>query len=645
MKLSSLSYEDYISPTIRVIIKNKIEVILNKIYPKKVSLKSILLSEGLPFNNNYYFQKNLIDINTPLIDIISNNINNITSLEIIVESENILDTINNNGNINYYQNNFYKILCPYEKPFRILCFRPKENSVSIIKYTKENLNFFGLDNFSISKSSYCNTYNDLFLSTGYHNIFLKINHIKLNIEKLDNIPWEKKYHSMIYIPRKYIYFIGGNNKATFYYDFINNNFSMWAKMKFQHKYPSLVFVNNTTIYAFGQQKQISDNNFIEKSNIKMNPKWEVLNVKLSEPFCLKKFGGAFSDDEKIIFVGGKKEKNEKIFYFDLKTNEISKTSQINTGMKIGECNFYKINEFSSVLIPQESKGDIKLILFNQRTKKFRKIRYERDYDMTSEKHLLEPDEEFLSENLNLNTEINLKKIGYKYEKDELTKEPEQEDLEIIMPNLSEIKKLLLGDKNILNKNVEAMIFNRNRIKNKKLDKIDGDESENEYDYNYNDFNLDNDNISENELNENNFDITNDKKLIYLRDIFNQDIAQEITPLKVKNPIIESDNYDYIQNKIPDIPTKNDIDILFDNNNNTLQFNLTGKKRDIQINDRNKYKNPEIKKNINNIIDLNNIKNKNVQENNRLKNLNRNNNNEKQIELKSDNMPIISEKSD
>ena len=75
MKLSSLSYEDYISPTIRVIIKNKIEVILNKIYPKKVSLKSILLSEGLPFNNNYYFQKNLIDINTPLIDIISNNIN------------------------------------------------------------------------------------------------------------------------------------------------------------------------------------------------------------------------------------------------------------------------------------------------------------------------------------------------------------------------------------------------------------------------------------------------------------------------------------------------------------------------------------------------------------------------------------------
>ena len=63
----------------------------------------------------------------------------------------------------------------------------------------------------------------------------------------------------------------------------------------------------------------------------------------------------FSDDEKIFFVAGKKEKNEKIFYFDLKTNEISKTSQINTGMKIGECNFYKINEFSSVLIPQESK--------------------------------------------------------------------------------------------------------------------------------------------------------------------------------------------------------------------------------------------------------------------------------------------------
>ena len=51
-----LTFEDYISPLIRVIIKNKTEIITNKIYPKNFPFKSILVSEGLPSDSNYIYQ-------------------------------------------------------------------------------------------------------------------------------------------------------------------------------------------------------------------------------------------------------------------------------------------------------------------------------------------------------------------------------------------------------------------------------------------------------------------------------------------------------------------------------------------------------------------------------------------------------------
>ena len=394
MKLEKLkSFEDYISPMIRVIIKNKTEIIINKIYPKEISFKSILISENLPYDIDYTFQKTKINKDKSIIEFLSQNSDDqITDLELVIESEDILDISENQNNKIIKENNYYKILCPYEKPFRILSYNSQENNISLKKYDKDILMYFELNNFSLSNSSYCNTYNDLFLSNGENNFLYKINNINANIEKLDIIPWKKIYHSMIYIPKKYIYFIGGNNRSTFHYDFINNTFKLWAPLKYKEKYPSLIYLNKTFIYCFGHQKKIDDLNFIERTNIKMRPKWDVINLKLNEPFNLKKFGTVLSNDEKIFFVGGKKAKDDRIFYFDLLNNEISKTTQINTAMKIGETNFYKINEYTDILIPQETKGDIKFIAFNQRTKKFRKLRYEKDFDLINENNTLELNE-------------------------------------------------------------------------------------------------------------------------------------------------------------------------------------------------------------------------------------------------------------
>ena len=254
MSETPLSFEDFISPSIRVIIKSKLEVITNKIFPRNTIFKNILLSEGLSPEIKYTFMKNPVDLNKSIIDIIPKYRDIITDIELIIEA-NILDLDSNDTK--KIDSLYSKILRPLDKPFRILSFSPQENNISIKKFSYQTLNSLGLENFSCSKSSYCNTPYDLYISGGSGNPddegerknFYKINHIKTTIEKLEDLPLEKIYHSMIYIPRKYIYFIGGTNRGTFYYDFINKTFKFWAPLKSIKKYPALVLVNNL-LYLF-----------------------------------------------------------------------------------------------------------------------------------------------------------------------------------------------------------------------------------------------------------------------------------------------------------------------------------------------------------------------------------------------------------
>ena len=550
MSETILNFEDFISPVVRVIIKNSIEVITNKIYPRNTIFKDILKSEGLNPDVQYTLMNFPIDLNKPIIELIPKNRNIITELELIIEA-NILDLGNNYEKQN--DTKYYRILRPYEKPFRILSFSPQENSISIKKFPYQTLSFFGLENFSCSKSSYCNSHYDLYISGGGgpddpsgRKNFFKINNIKITIEKLEDLPWEKEYHSMIFIPRKYIYFIGGNNRGTFYYDFINKIFKFWAPLKSKKKYPALVLVNNSNIYAFGRQNNLADRDFIEKTNINSVPKWEIINVKISEPFNLNRFGGVLSNDDKIYFVGGRKEKGDKVFFYDIKNNEIDKTNQTNSAIRISESNFYNLNEFASVLIPQETKGDIRVIIFNRRTKKFRKAKYEKDYDLISQKESLEIENNNEGEIL-IKPELNYKTIEYKYE-NEFKKQEE----ELKLPSLDGIKKLLLGKRNILNKNVEAMVFNRKRIKNKKNDNIDGEESEKEYEEINEEIEIDDLNNSEEENYEKSINISLRRKpnnISFrdlaanetLKEIFNLDENQKIF-LNIKNPRIKIEDY-------------------------------------------------------------------------------------------------------
>ena len=578
-----LSFDDFISPIVRVIIKSKIETILNKIYPRNTTFKSILFSENLNPNAQYSIMKNPIDLNKPIIELVPKK-NIITELELVIEAD-ILDLDFNT--FDRRDSVYFKILRPFENPFRILSFSPKDNNISIKKFPYQTLHYFCLDNFTCSKSSYCNTPYDLYISGGNGGTegsaecknFIKINNTKIKIEKLEELPLEKESHSMIFIPKKYIYFIGGKNRGTFYYDIIFKTFKLWGPLKSKKIYPALVLVNNSIIYAFGQQNKITDIDFIEKTNIKISPKWEIVNVKLGQQFTLRRFGAVLSNDDRIYFVGGRKNKDDKILFFDIKNKQIDKSNQINSAIKISESNFYNLNDFSSVLLPQETKGDIRIIIFNRRTKRFRKAKYERDYDIISQNEYLEIDNNFENE-IQIKSEINYKIIENKYE---IKIKKQKEELK--MPSLLDIKKILLGNKNILNKNVEAMVFNRKSIKIRKSDYIDDEESEKEYEEYKEDDEMD-------EMEEDNFNNSkeeNYKKKIHLRfrkplieenndytkmtlkDVFSYNEYEPIF-LKLKNPIINLEDYK--------------INYAFNNkshlNVNKPLSNITGNNKKMQI---------------------------------------------------------------
>ena len=126
-----LNFEDFISPVVRVIIKNNIKVITNKIYPRNTIFKDILKSEGLNPDVQYTLMDNPIDLSKPIIDLIPKNRNILTELELFIEA-NILDLDSNQEKKN--DNLYFRILRPFEKPFRILSFSPQDNNISIKKF-------------------------------------------------------------------------------------------------------------------------------------------------------------------------------------------------------------------------------------------------------------------------------------------------------------------------------------------------------------------------------------------------------------------------------------------------------------------------------------------------------------------------------
>ena len=375
----SLKEIDFVAPITRVIVFLKDEILMNQIVSKKSRLKDIFISGNLDPNGNYIYEGKPLDITKTIIEILPKDSDQLTEVKLFIQA--IKLDLEEDTKETY----FSPILKPFENPFRILVFTPEEFTTSFKKYPQSTLKHYKLEIFSDTASAYCNTDKGLYISGGKNKgkgtkDFLKVCKYKFTISSLPEIPIRKEFHSMIFVPKNYIYFIGGNSKDTFYFDTNSNIFNSWAPLKQDKISPALALINNRYIYAITEQKNKKKFDFIEKTDLTKLPEWEKINVRLVEPFPMHNFGAAVGNEGRIYFLGGKREKGEKIYCYNTIKNIIEPCGQENSSMKISDKTFYFLNEYNSALIPNELRDDIQIILFNRKKHKFKKIHYQKDLE-------------------------------------------------------------------------------------------------------------------------------------------------------------------------------------------------------------------------------------------------------------------------
>ena len=218
----------------------------------------------------------------------------------------------------------------FDRPntFGLFIFNKMNNSTLSFEYsTNIYLQMKTVNQFS----AYCNALNKLYISGGDLGnnqitdsfICIDLAQVQQNIfvpTQLCNLLRKRYWHSMIFIPEKYIFIIGGPNELDVeLYDMEKNICSYDSRLNIDRCEPSLILVNEKFLYSFfGFHLYESFINTIERCNLnRKRRKWEMINYRLSNtPNLAKSFFGVSYVENNIILVSDKENQN------DLKPNYI-----------------------------------------------------------------------------------------------------------------------------------------------------------------------------------------------------------------------------------------------------------------------------------------------------------------------------------
>ena len=370
--LPQLSDEDNMIPTIRVLVMLGEDILMNKIVSKKATIREILMANNLDPDKTYIMDQHIVDVEKTILEIVPKSKAHLAEAELIIETSPLdLET--------KVEIRYDPILKPLEKPFRVLAFNPKLFDISIKNYNSSILKQFNLGNFSDSYSAYCNTPKHLYISggkgKGNNKSFWKVNKQNYLIEKMKDLKAPKEEHTMFFVPKKYIFFIGGNTQEVFFYNIFKDVFEDWGSLKKKKIKPCVALCNKSRIYVFDNQNEKKNLEFIEKCNIAKDNNWEVIKVSLSEPFTLTNFSSAVDYENKIYLFGGKKKDKERSYVFDPREKSLIPFEQENSSMISSDKTFYPINDYNSALIPNIEGDKINVLVFNRRKKRFKKLKF------------------------------------------------------------------------------------------------------------------------------------------------------------------------------------------------------------------------------------------------------------------------------
>ena len=366
--------------------KEKIEIkfnyenktIYSNTYSIFISFKRILKDFKKNIANKYpnicnknneinYLKKNgdSININSSLFDIFNYNDLDYT---VLIEFCG-LDSIPLDSN-KYILHNLYLVGKPiFQNKFKVYTYNNKTISFTKLHFSMDNINESEINCFS-EESSYCNGDNNLYIYGGTKNnnligIFWIIDLKKGYIEKVKpNIELKpKSFHSLIYIPSKYIFIIGGKiNDNVMYYDIIKKEFKYHGNKELNLIEPSLIFINDTYLYAISNINQLN----MYRINLRVNPNWERIIPKMPSTLSFKQrfFGLCKTDYNSFIFIGGETNENEHVFEYNYIKNEMTQTTLLLEKFDFPEKTFLPFSSWSFLLIPSIEQKTLRLVTFN-----------------------------------------------------------------------------------------------------------------------------------------------------------------------------------------------------------------------------------------------------------------------------------------
>ena len=248
----------------------------------------------------------------------------------------------------------------------------------LIYHVKENI-FSSeiIDNKILTKfnnlSAICNMRNIMYISGGEEkninskktksiDLFYSIDLLNKNkIEELPSLNTSRSFHSMIYIPNKYIFIIGGGTDEVELYDTKKNSIDIDSKMKEIRNECTLFVMNNSVLYAFcGMSPDGAFLTTVEKCNLRQKERsWSYVNYTTADNTLFEDcyyIGHFFSDTSLILFAANEDEKKEYAnILFDLEYEDNPTISYYEGGVKItdvvAEKIFHPVRDNNAIMIP------------------------------------------------------------------------------------------------------------------------------------------------------------------------------------------------------------------------------------------------------------------------------------------------------
>ena len=277
--------------------------------------------------------------------------------------------------------------------FGIITYEANSNKISSYKYKSSDYSILNTFN---NFTAYCNARNCLYFSGGEneqsndldktslkYNDFLYIDlstltEDKLNVNELPNLIEARTWHSMIFVPNKYIFIVGGSNTRTVeLYDIEEKKLTKDSELNEIRCESTLCLVNNTYLYAFfGFVLHQEYNKNIERCNLlKEKRKWEYVNYQVKEGINLKLsfFGVTYFKENELLLIGGNDNDNDEKrfdYHYTIAQNEDEKDiiTEYDSELKensivFREKLFHPIAENKAINIPTIIGDNIKIFIF------------------------------------------------------------------------------------------------------------------------------------------------------------------------------------------------------------------------------------------------------------------------------------------